>query len=57
MSGFYSEIVASSGIYKYYVNGEWKESSSGRSVGVLNPTTNKTDYKVQGGSLSQFPSV
>lgn len=50
MTGFYDEIVASNGVYKYYVSGEWKESTSGRTVGVLNPTTQKTDYKVQGKS-------
>ena len=48
MSGFYDEIKASSGTYKYYVNGEWKESTSDKSVGILNPTSNETVYKVQG---------
>lgn len=48
MSGFYDEIVAGNGVYKYFGAGEWKESSSGKTVGVLNPTTNKNDYKVQG---------
>lgn len=51
MTGFYDEIVASNGVFKYYVNGEWKESSSGKTVGVLNPTTNKNDFKVQGKSI------
>ena len=55
MSGFYNEIKASSGIYKYYVNGEWKESTSDKSVGILNPTSNETVYKVQGGDALHIP--
>ena len=45
---FYKDIVASSGAYKYYVNGEWKESTSGKTVPILNPSTNQAAYKVQG---------
>lgn len=48
MSGFYSDIKASSGVYKFYVNGEWKESTSGKSVSILNPTSNQAVYQVQG---------
>ena len=58
MSGFYDEIKASSGTYKYYVNGEWKESTSDKSVGILNPTSNETVYKVQGGdALNTRPDI
>lgn len=44
----YSVIKAESGVYKYYCNGQWLESSSGKSVPVINPTTNEKDYAVQG---------
>ena len=45
---FYSDILASSGSYKFYLNGEWKESTSGKTVAILNPATNQTAYTVQG---------
>ena len=48
MAGFYDEIVASNGVYKYYVNGEWKESSSKKTVSITNPSTLKKDFQVQG---------
>lgn len=48
MTGFYDEIKASSGKYKFYVNGEWKESTSGKGVSILNPTSNEGVYEVQG---------
>ena len=35
-------------VYKYYSEGEWKKSSSGKSVAIINPTTRKTQYRVQG---------
>jgi hypothetical protein len=45
---FYADILSSSGVYKYYVDGEWKESASGKTVNVINPTTQKPEYQVQG---------
>nr|XP_024400373.1 NADP-dependent glyceraldehyde-3-phosphate dehydrogenase-like isoform X2 [Physcomitrium patens] len=33
--------------YKFYSNGEWQVSTSGKSIGVLNPTTLKLQFKVQ----------
>ena len=48
MTGFYDEIKASSGMYKFYGNGEWKESTSGKGVSILNPTSNEAAYQVQG---------
>ena len=48
MTGFYDEIVAKNGVYKYYVNGEWTETSSNRTVPVINPSTLKKDFQVQG---------
>lgn len=45
---FYSEIIAPSGAYKAYINGEWRESSSGKTVAINNPTTEGVAYNVQG---------
>jgi glyceraldehyde-3-phosphate dehydrogenase (NADP+) len=47
MGDFVSEITVKEGTYKYYVNGEWKESTSGKTVGILNPQDNKPVYQVQ----------
>ncbi|EFJ23760.1 hypothetical protein SELMODRAFT_232458 [Selaginella moellendorffii] len=33
-------------VYKYYADGDWKMSSSGKTVSVTNPTTGKPIYKV-----------
>jgi len=46
-TGPYAEILDGD-VYKYYSEGEWKKSSSGKSVAIINPTTRKTQYKVQG---------
>ena len=48
MGGFYDEIVAANGVYKFYSDGEWKETTSSRTVKILNPSTNESVYQVQG---------
>ena len=48
MTGFYSEIVSSSGAYKAFIDGEWRESTSGKTVAISNPTTEATAFTVQG---------
>lgn len=45
---FFSEVVASNGVFKSFKDGEWFESSSGKTVKVLNPSTNAPVYEVQG---------
>lgn len=50
-TGLFAEILEGED-YKYYSDGEWKISSSGKSVAIVNPTTRKTQYKVQGTSLN-----
>lgn len=45
---FYDEIKATSGAYKFYVNGVWKESASGKTQTVLNPSDNQVVYHTQG---------
>lgn len=47
---FYAPILAASGAYKYYVNGEWRESASGKTVAINNPCTRQAQYQVQGAS-------
>eukprot|EP00878_Enallax_costatus_P004140 GHUV01004369.1.p1 GENE.GHUV01004369.1~~GHUV01004369.1.p1 ORF type:complete len:552 (+),score=134.00 GHUV01004369.1:170-1657(+) len=47
MTDFYSDIKAQSGAYKYFCNGQWLESTSGKTVPVVNPSTLKKDFQVQ----------
>lgn len=50
----FEQIKASdANVYKYYLNGEWKISTSGKTVNILNPTTNETAFNVQGKSYDQ----
>lgn len=46
--GFYADCVTPSGAYKFHVNGQWSESSSGKLQGILCPQTNSTFAQVQG---------
>ncbi|KAL0358297.1 UNVERIFIED_CONTAM: NADP-dependent glyceraldehyde-3-phosphate dehydrogenase [Sesamum angustifolium] len=45
-SGVFGEIIDGD-VFKYYADGEWKKSSSGKAVSIINPTTRKTQYRVQ----------
>ncbi|KAK1322811.1 NADP-dependent glyceraldehyde-3-phosphate dehydrogenase [Acorus calamus] len=45
-TGVFEEIIDGD-VFKYYVDGEWRKSSSGKSVSIVNPSTRKTQYKVQ----------
>ncbi|KAK9149814.1 hypothetical protein Scep_008571 [Stephania cephalantha] len=45
-TGVFAEIIDEE-VFKYYSEGEWMKSSSGKSVAIINPTTRKTQYKVQ----------
>lgn len=44
---FYQEIRTPGGAIKWHCDGQWLESSSGKTVGVVNPTTRKREYEVQ----------
>lgn len=46
-TGVLAEILDGD-VFKYYADGEWQKSSSGKSVSIINPTTRKPQYKVQG---------
>ena len=45
---FYADIHAPDGALNFFVNGEWKQSASGKHVSIGNPTTGETAFKVQG---------
>lgn len=55
-SGVFKEIIDEDGVYRFYFNGEWGKSSSGKSVAIINPTTRQTQFRIQGVSFftSQF---
>ena len=46
---FYAVCKGSDGVFKYYRDGEWMQSSSGKVVPILNPCTNEKAFEVQGG--------
>ena len=54
VSDFYSPCIAPSGAFKYFLDGQWLESSSGKTVKIMNPTTNAPAYEVQGRHLIQM---
>jgi hypothetical protein len=47
MADFYSECLGN-GAYKWYKNGQWLDSDSGKTVKILNPSTNEAAFFVQG---------
>ena len=49
-TGVFAEMLDGD-VYKYHSDGEWKKSASGKTVAIINPTTRKTQYKVQGTSI------
>lgn len=44
----FEEIVDENGVYKFFYDGAWRKSSSGKSVSIINPTTRKPHFRVQG---------
>lgn len=46
-SGTFAEIIDGD-VFNYYSNGQWNKSSSGKFVPIINPTSNKIHFKVQG---------
>ncbi|KAL5124820.1 NADP-dependent glyceraldehyde-3-phosphate dehydrogenase [Glycine soja] len=55
-TGLFAEILDGDA-YKYYADGVWKKSASGKSVSIINPTTRKTQYKVQACSQEEVNKV
>ena len=54
--GIFQDIIDGD-TFKYYADGEWKVSVSNKSVGITNPSTLKTVYKVQGRSWPSSSSA
>jgi glyceraldehyde-3-phosphate dehydrogenase (NADP+) len=48
VDNFYAPIEGQNGAYKYFFEGQWIESSSGKTVKILNPSTNAPAFEVQG---------
>ena len=48
MADFYADCVAPDGKYRWFLDGQWKESASGKGVSIINPTTNEPCFRVQG---------
>lgn len=53
----YSEITGEGGVFKFYSNGHWLESTSGKSVPVINPSTQEKDYAVQACTQAEVDAV
>eukprot|EP00884_Botryococcus_braunii_P015218 jgi/Botrbrau1/237/Bobra.0022s0213.1 len=57
MAAFYKDLVAGDGSYKYFIDNEWKVSTSGKTVGIINPTSNEVTYKVQACTQAEVDAV
>lgn len=47
-SPFYAECLGADGVFKYFKDNQWLSSKSGKSVKINNPTTDSTEFLVQG---------
>lgn len=47
-SDFYEAVRDGGSAYKFYLDGEWKTSTSGKHVKIINPSTNAPCFSVQG---------
>jgi glyceraldehyde-3-phosphate dehydrogenase (NADP+) len=56
MSAF-SSIQSSNGAFKFLLDGEWKESASGKTVPVLNPQTGEPAFQVQSCSKQEVDAA
>ncbi|KAG7670659.1 hypothetical protein Ndes2526B_g00443 [Nannochloris sp. 'desiccata'] len=57
VDNFYSVCAAPSGAYKYFFEGQWLESSSGKKVTILNPSSNAPAYEVQACTQKEVDSM
>lgn len=51
-AGFFDEII-SDGVYKFYVDGQWR-SAPGKTQKIGNPSTGETAFTVTGTPTSAF---
>lgn len=56
MAGFFEDVKAGE-VYKYFADGEWKVSSSGKSVSIYDPTTREVCFKVQACTQDEVNAV
>ena len=54
---FYRELEAEDGALRCFIDGRWMVSSSGKTVGVSNPTTQEECCRVQGEHVRTTPHV
>lgn len=47
MATEFFETIATPTAFKFYLNGEWKESATGATTGIKNPQTNEVAFNVQ----------
>eukprot|EP00238_Polyblepharides_amylifera_P005820 CAMPEP_0196590148 /NCGR_PEP_ID=MMETSP1081-20130531/65725_1 /TAXON_ID=36882 /ORGANISM="Pyramimonas amylifera, Strain CCMP720" /LENGTH=496 /DNA_ID=CAMNT_0041913157 /DNA_START=316 /DNA_END=1806 /DNA_ORIENTATION=+ len=58
MEAFYEDLRAADGSFKYFVGGEWRVSSSGKTVPVLNPSkSNQEAFRVQACTQDEVDEV
>lgn len=55
-SGFFDSIATPTA-YKFYLNGEWKESSTGASTGIKNPQSSEVAFHVQACSKEEVDAA
>eukprot|EP00879_Flechtneria_rotunda_P003597 GHRR01003832.1.p1 GENE.GHRR01003832.1~~GHRR01003832.1.p1 ORF type:complete len:542 (+),score=137.43 GHRR01003832.1:136-1626(+) len=53
----YQDICAAPNTYKYFSDGRWLESSSGKTVAVVNPTTLQPEFQVQACTQDEVNTV
>jgi glyceraldehyde-3-phosphate dehydrogenase (NADP+) len=46
-TGYFQEILNGE-VYKYFADGEWKVSASGKSVPIVDPFSREVTFRVQG---------
>ena len=47
-SGFYAPMVGEDGALKFYLNGEWRTSASGKLIENQNPSKGGVAFRAQG---------
>jgi len=53
----FTDLVAGEDTFKFYAEGKWQISTSGKTVNVINPSTRKTQYKVQACTQDEVNAV
>lgn len=54
-SPFYADCLGADGVFKYFKDNQWLSSKSGKSVKINNPTTDNTEFLVQGALMPALP--